>query len=846
MVVQPERLGERIRTLRYRRGLTQAQLAYKAGVGEKTLKRVEAGQTDMPRPETLAALAGALGVATEALFEPAEGAAGPVAGMPAIHQLPRSPHNFVGRRAELEAVEARLAEGQELVGVHGMGGVGKTAFALLLAERASERHPGGQLYFDLRGSADERASVEAMQHVIRSLDPARPAPKSVSETAAVYRTALREQRVLLLLENVANAEQVEQLRPGAGSLLIVTSRARLALAGHVGVTLAPLELADACALIDTLAPHANAVQDTLAGLCGGLPLALSLAGRALAERPDLDPHEYAARLADDSGRLAQLDAAGSGGGSGGGVEASFELSFQMLEPTLRAELCALSVFPQGFDRAAVAAVWGLDLAATDARIGQLVRFNLLEWDGAGKVARYRLHDLVRLFVDARLPGEARLAAGLRHAQHYAERLFTAGADLEGGHDPAAALASIDQEWPHVRAAFAFCRAHANDVEGAGELCSRMPAATTVLRLRLHPRERIEWLEAALGQARARGDGRLSGRLLANLGRAHQELGDPRRARELCSAAQAIAEACGDTHTQAHALVALGDAHHALGEARLAIEASQRALKLARELGADADVAGALVVLGWGYQVLGDSVRAAEHAAEGLPIARRLGDRSLEATALLAIAFARQTLGDMEAAREHGEQVLAIARELGDRRMEGYAMLSLSQPMSPGSPAGARHREALAVARETGDLRMEGYATIMEGVSAGTANDLRGAIGHLERALAIADETGDKAMLGTVANALGVAYSAAGQAGRAIECLTRAELTLAETGNRRAESTSAWLLGSALEMTGDLEGAVAALERAARYQAETGQSSVVQMHGRIAALRARIDAKSGLT
>lgn len=842
MVVQPERLGERIRTLRYRRGLTQAQLAYKAGVGEKTLKRVEAGQTDMPRPETLAALAGALGVATEALFEPAEGRAEVAPSTPAIHQLPRPPHNFVGRGAELRAVEAKLAEGQELVGVHGMGGVGKTAFALLLAERAAERYPAGQLYFDLRGSADERAAVEAMQHVIRSLDPARPTPKSGSETAAVYRTVLRDKRVLVLLENVASAEQVEQLRPPAGSLLLVTSRARLALPGHVDVTLGPLDRAEACALIDTLAPHASAVQDTLAGLCGGLPLALSLAGRALAERPDLDPHEYAARLADDSGRLAQLDASGSAGG--GGVEASFALSYEMLEPALRAELCALSVFPKDFDRTAVAAVWGLDAGATDARIGQLVRFNLLEWDGAGKAARYRLHDLVRLFVDARLSNEQRLSASLRHALHYAERLFSASHDLDGAREPAAVLASIDQEWPHVRAAFAFCRAHADHLEGAAELCSRMPDTANVLRLRLHPRERIEWLEAAIAQARARGDGRLSGRLLAHLGRAHQELGDPRRARELCGAAQAIAEACGDKHTQVHALVALGDAHHALGEARLAIEASERALVLARELGADADVAGAQVVLGWGYQVLGDSVRAAEHAAAGLPVARRLGDRSLESTALLAIAFARQTLGDLEGAREHGEQVLAIARELGDRRMEGYALLSLSQPMFPAAPSGMRHREALELARETGDRRMEGYATIMEGVSAGASSDLRGALRQLERALAIADETGDKAMLGTTANALGVAYSASGQAGRAIECLTRAERTLAETGNRRAESTSAWLLGSALELMGDLEGAVAAMERAARYQAETKQPALAQTEARIAALRARIAGKGG--
>ena len=87
---EPEQLGARIRELRYRRGLTQAQLAYKAGVGEKTLKRVESGHTEVPRPATLAALAGALGVAVAALLEPADEAP----GSPALHQLPRPPQNF--------------------------------------------------------------------------------------------------------------------------------------------------------------------------------------------------------------------------------------------------------------------------------------------------------------------------------------------------------------------------------------------------------------------------------------------------------------------------------------------------------------------------------------------------------------------------------------------------------------------------------------------------------------------------------------------------------------------------------------------------------------------------------
>src|SRR5690349_12341559 len=174
-MVKLERLGARIRELRYRRGLTQAQLAYKAGVGEKTLKRLEGGHTDTPRPETLAALAGALGVAPETLFEASEldaQAAGANAGPPAIHQLPRSPQNFTGRSAEADQLEAQLNQpGARIASVHGMGGMGKTSLALLVAERVSERFPDGQLFLDLRGTTEPLRATDAMLHVIRSLDP---------------------------------------------------------------------------------------------------------------------------------------------------------------------------------------------------------------------------------------------------------------------------------------------------------------------------------------------------------------------------------------------------------------------------------------------------------------------------------------------------------------------------------------------------------------------------------------------------------------------------------------------------------------------------------------------------
>ena len=522
------------------------------------------------------------------------------------------------------------------------------------------------------------------------------------------------------------------------------------------------------------------------------------------------------------------------------MEASFALSFAMLDEDLRRGLCQLAVFPQPFDRVAAGALWKLDVAASDRRIGTLVRFNLLEWDGSGTAARYRLHDLVRLFLATRLTSEARSEASLRHAQHYLHQLFTADGDLRSAHEPLAALALIDREWLHVRAAIGYVCAHAADSPLASELCARAEHAAYVLRLRLHPAERLTWYQAAQALAHARGDARGEGQLLALMARAHQELGEPQRARELADAALALAPRHGDQVTAAHAWVALGDAYHALGEARAAIDAAARGLDLARAHDGAEEEALAQVVLAWGYHVLGEHATAIEHAQAALPISHDLGDRSLESTALLALAFALRNLGEDARGQEVAERCVQTARDLGDRRIEGYSLLALAQPLrrpTDGTPT--PHAAALAIARETGDRRMEGHALVMEGTGRSASGDPQGAVTVLEDAVAIAEETGDRAMLGNALSVLGVIYTLVQKVDLAVARLERAEQCSAEMGNRRQQGRAAWLLGCALELRGEDEAALAAMERALEQQEQSSREDAAHTRRQIARVRARL-------
>ena len=151
----------------------------------------------------------------------------------ALHQLPPPPADFVGRDAELEKLTSEMEAGATISGVRGMGGVGKTALALVVARRLAGRYPEAQIYINLHGASDQQAltTAEAMAHVIRAFDPEARLPGSEAELAPIYRSALHGKRVLLLMDNAADRDQVEPLIPPRGCAMLVTSRQRFTLPG---------------------------------------------------------------------------------------------------------------------------------------------------------------------------------------------------------------------------------------------------------------------------------------------------------------------------------------------------------------------------------------------------------------------------------------------------------------------------------------------------------------------------------------------------------------------------------------------------------------------------------------
>lgn len=590
----------------------------------------------------------------------------------ALHQLKAPPADFTGRAAELAMLRAAVAAGGATIsGVHGSGGIGKTALALRLAEELAPRYPDAQVFLDLKGVGEPLTPAEALAFVIRAFEPTAALPEDEQALGGLYRSLLHDRRALLVMDNAAGPAQVEPLIPPPGCLLLVTSRAHFTLPGLVAVDLHEMPEPDARDLLLRIAPRAGEAAGEIARLCGRLPIALRLAAGALAERPWLTPGDYARRLGDAKEQL-------------GLIEGTLTTSYDLLAEEARALWRRLAVFPGTFDLPAAAAVWERQPPAAEPVLAELVRASMVEWEeeaGEGAPAqagRFRLHDLARVFAAARLGVEEREAARRRHAEHYVQVL--AAADdlyLQGGEPLLRGLRLFDRERGNVQAGQAWAAARAGEDESAAGLSSAYPdAGVYCLALRQHPRERAGWLEAALAGARRTNDRAAEGCHLGNLGLAYRNLGEPQRAIEYHEQALVISREIGNRRAEGQDLGSLGLAYAVLGEPQRAIGHYERWLAITREIGDRREEGNALGNLGNAYAALGEPRRAIEHHEQALVISREIGERHAEGQDLGNLGLAYAALGEPQLAIEHYEQHLTITREISDRRGEASACWNL--------------------------------------------------------------------------------------------------------------------------------------------------------------------------
>jgi hypothetical protein len=289
-----------------------------------------------------------------------------------LHQLPADVADFAGRAAQMEKLLGVLgAPGGRVAisAIDGMGGLGKTALAVHVAHRLTARYPDGQVVIDMAGTgAASLTPAQGLARVIRAFEPLMQLPEAVAELRPLYLSVLRGKRVLLILDNALDGDQVAPLVPPEDCALIVTSRRRLAVAGLVRVDLDLLAPKEATGLLRSIVGRRRATTaelSRLAELCGLLPLALRVAGMFLHASPQWSAERFIIALADERKRLGRLKLEG---GADLNVAASLALSVGELRrarPDLADRWNELAAFPASFNTAAAGGVWGQSEAAAD-------------------------------------------------------------------------------------------------------------------------------------------------------------------------------------------------------------------------------------------------------------------------------------------------------------------------------------------------------------------------------------------------------------------------------------------------------------------------------------------------
>jgi tetratricopeptide (TPR) repeat protein len=753
-----------------------------------------------------------------------------------LTSLPRRAEHFTGREKEMKKLLDLLKPGCQVTLV-AAGGMGKTALAaealyVLYGDDDAlrkafpeqfgilrERFPDGLFYHAFYHQKEADLCLEAICRAFGE----QPLPSA--EVAA--RRALAGKKALLVLDGTEETDNLPAVLSVCGGCgVLVTTRKKTDAQGGELIEVKPLPEDKSLKLLHKWAGkyaldeggEAQSAKEIIR-LTGGLPLATSIVGKYLKQKPEY-ALDYVKWL-----RESRLEALTQGERQKESVPLLLERSLKQV-PEDSCTLLALSA-ALAYAAFPVDLLWaGAGELKTETQkrkaLDPLLDYGLLIKGGSAReYSGYQVAHLL-LYAYARQKLELENERLLRMAI-YGIRL----AQREVPKGPPG-FRFLDAYRPHL--IWLETRLLTMQGEGKGQaaalgLVSGLAwALLNYLYLDGHWVEWLDSMQAALESARLAKDRRWEGAWLGNLGNAYASLGQYDRAIEHYQQALAISREIGDRRGEGQDLGNLGNAYLSLGQYEKAIEHYRQALGIARETGDRKGEGNSLGNLGNAYRSLGQYQKAIEHHQQALGIARETGGRQLEGSSLGSLGSAYQSLGQYQKAIEHHQQALGIARQIGDRQLEGNKLGSLGsayQSLGQYDKAIEHYQQALEIARQIGSRQGEG----MWLGSLGNAYDSLGqydmAIEYYQQALEIAQQIGDRQGEGQGLGNLGNAYQSLGQYDKAIEHHQQALRIDREIGYRRGEGQDLGNLGNAYGSLGQYEKAIEHHQQALRIAQEIG-------------------------
>jgi tetratricopeptide (TPR) repeat protein len=642
---------------------------------------------------------------------------------PIPRQLPADMSCFVGRSAQLDQLDALLAVASAeqatavvISALSGTAGVGKTALAIHWAHRVADRFPDGQLYVNLRGfhpSGQVMAPATAVRGFLGALGvPAGRTPADLDAQTALYRSLLTGKRMLVVLDNARDAEQIRPLLPGsAGCLVMVSSRDQLtALMAANGAHSLTVDLLSRVEAHELLARRLGASRVTaepeaveqIIGCCARLPLALSIAA-ARAVQTGFPLTALATELADANQRLDALDA----GDAATRLQAVFSWSYQALTPPAARLFRLLGLHP-GPDTsvAAAASLAGLPAPQAGRLLAEMTRASLATEHAPG---RYGFHDLLTAYAaelaHATDPEPVRRAAVTRLLDHYTHTAHTADRLLDPARDPIPVPLTIPA--PGTAAEQLADHQHALDwltaehpvLLGALRLAVAAEADTYTWQLAwaldTFLNRRGHWHdEAGAWRAAVTAAGHLTNPAAAlahrNLALAAIELGRYSEASTHLHRALDLDTHANDPAGQAHAHHALGLMWERQDRPDKALGHAEQAFTLYQAAGHFRGQADALNAIGWCHGLLGEHTQALTRCELALTLHQRSGNCDGQAHTWDSLGYAHHHLAQYTQAADCYSRALTLFRELGDRHMEAETLSRLGDTQrAAGELAAAR-------------------------------------------------------------------------------------------------------------------------------------------------------------
>lgn len=646
---------------------------------------------------------------------------------PTPRQLDPIPQGFLGRDQWLATLTRTYAldeEGRHASGglavIYAPGGMGKTWLALTWAHRYLTWFPDGQLAVDLRGSdADEsKAALDVLADFLAVLGVDHDhQPAGLEARTMLFRALTTGKRMLILLDNAANVDQVVPLLPGGSTChVVITTRYKLTplLIDHGAVRLHLDVLTDieACTML-TLAldtahrtPDAEGKVSGLIGPHGGVPLTLGLIAARLRNRPDvLD------------GLITELHAIGRDAlHTVASLPNILSWTLRHLTERERITFALLGAAPgPDVDLAAAASLTALPEPELHAALRALVEAALLVRAPDG---RYTMHDMIRPYAQesSQAPAQAeameRIVDFYLHTAHSANRLLQPHSEPisldppdPGVHayQPAnrrEALAWLSTYHPHLLAAQRTA-ANLGRHHAVWHLAWNLE---TFYNLRGYRREALDVWLAALDAAAQLSDPATLIRTHRILSRSYSRLGVHERALRHLEQALDLGERHQVPTEQAHTHRELAAAWERKGNDQRAWDHARHALDLYRRLGQPALEAQALTQMGWHAARLGELDAARFHLHAAIILHRIHQNPTGEGTTLAGLGYTANRAGDHQRALDLYHQALTLLRPLGRADQVADILDNMGHPhvaLGRHGQAQAAWREALKLYRDQG-------------------------------------------------------------------------------------------------------------------------------------------------